>query len=596
MGTCRRLARAHLLLLVLCAFLFVAPRSASAGGWQEVHQTSDDVRIVVGPDGQGTVTHHLRYRVVAGRFKSFELAGIDSRAELVRETVVLPEKGDEIAGAVELDPKVPGTVRVTFDAPKGLGRGSYVVDVKYRIDFVGAKLLMRDSAMWQLAWTAPPAPEGHDGARVVFELPPAPTEPRLFTSEAAMTTLATLRRSAAADELELVRPHVPRGEAVTWSIRVDPKAFAKLTSNETRVAFSSARHDVAIPSHATTILTAALLAALAGALAFGFSKKQEAATHAARARLAEPRPLVRLPWGIGPFVFAALAIAGFAELLWDSAILGAALVVFAMIVATHRSPVPMGRPRGPGRWHPIADERVFRRALPAEGDFFDLSSNRGKGFALSLWLVLAVVTWILSGRIPGIVVAAPLASAALIPLFVTGTRRQLPPTAEELATRMLAPARDALAKLVDLAHVDLRCIARFREGQKGDIDEVRLECVPAEPVQGLRAIELAVATSKDGQVSIPEILVRFDDGSGAASKLADLARGAPVVPGRSIEEKVQRLVPRVPTAQGAARLLSRLVQELEGRRASDRKGPALAALRYAGPERRGSLLSAAAST
>jgi hypothetical protein len=69
---------------------------------------------------------------------------------------------------------------------------------------------------------------------------------------------------------------------------------------------------------------------------------------------------------------------------------------------------------------------------------------------------------------------------------------------------------------------------------------------------------------------LPEVLARFDDGSQAASKLAQLAPGLRVVPGRGPDEKVLRLAPRVPTPSGAARLLARLTAELEGRRASDR--------------------------
>ena len=58
------LAKGRFVLLSLAAAALVA-RPASAGGWQEMHETSDDVRLDVGPDGVATVQHHLRYRVVA---------------------------------------------------------------------------------------------------------------------------------------------------------------------------------------------------------------------------------------------------------------------------------------------------------------------------------------------------------------------------------------------------------------------------------------------------------------------------------------------------------------------------------------------------
>jgi hypothetical protein len=110
--------------------LAVAPPVAEAKGWEEVHQTSDDVRVTVGPDGVATVQHHLRYRVVAGHFKSLDFAGVDPHADLVAESTILPEKGGEIPARVEANPRSPGAVRILYDEPRGLGRGVYVVDVK----------------------------------------------------------------------------------------------------------------------------------------------------------------------------------------------------------------------------------------------------------------------------------------------------------------------------------------------------------------------------------------------------------------------------------------------------------------------------------
>ena len=195
------------------ALALVSP--AGARGWQEMHETSDDVRVEVGADGVATVQHHLRYRVVAGHFKTFDLSGVDARGETTPEISLTraqrdPEArgGAEIPAHVEAAPKAPGTLRVVIDEGKGLGRGAYVLDVKYRLDLVATKMLTRDGAMWKLAWTAPPAPEGRDGAR---RLRPARRAhgPRLAATAESTTTLATLRRSVERDELELVRAARP---------------------------------------------------------------------------------------------------------------------------------------------------------------------------------------------------------------------------------------------------------------------------------------------------------------------------------------------------------------------------------------------------
>ena len=567
------------------------PGLSAAKGWEEIHQTSNDVRVAVAPDGTAVVTHHLRYRVVAGHFKTLELTGLDPRAELSGETKVLPEKGGEIPARIEANPKTPGAVRIAYDEPKGLGRGVYVVDVTYKIDLVATKMLVRDGAMWRLSWTAPPSPEGHDGARIVFELPSAPTEPRLASSEQATTTLATIRREPERDELELVRAHVPRGEAVTWSARVDPKAFPRVVSAELRPPTAAVIAAVPVPNHVPAVLIASALAVLAGALAFALRTKQALVARACAGTGVQPRMLLPVRWGLGPFLYGAVTAGALASLLWGSPAYGAVLVVIAMAVAAHRAPSGVARPRGPGRWQPVADADVLvkRAPAPAPGDVLDIGTRRGKVAALATMLVLAALAFVLRTRVAGVAVAVPLAAAALVPLFLTGTRAQLPATPAELAARVLAPARDLLGRLVDLAHVEVRCLARFAEGG-ASYDEVRLSCSPNDRIPGLRTIELALAGALPGApAALPEVLVRFDDASPAASKIAQLAPGIRVVPGRSPEEKVLRLSPRVPTPSGAARLLARLSMDLEGKRASDRTPagvPPPRAGRFAGIERR----------
>ena len=566
--------------------LLAAP--ASAKGWEEVHQTSDDVRIIAAADGTATVVHHLRYRVVAGRFKALDFAGIDPHASLVAETTVLPEKGGEISARVEENPKTPGAVRIAYDEPRGLGRGVYVVDVKYQLDLVAAKLLVRDGAMWRLSWTAPPSPEGHDGARVVFELPAAPTEPRVASPDQATTTLATVRREPEKDELELVRAHVPRGEAVTWSARVDPKAFPKVVSPELRPPTAATVAAVPVPNHVPALLLASAFAVLAGALAFLLRRKQALVAHAADAAGVRARPLLPVRFGLGPFVYGLSTAGALAALLWGTPLHGAALVVVAMALAAHRSPLALARPRGPGRWQPVPDAEVLVKRAPirAAGDALDLATRTGKVTFFALGLALAALSCALKTRVAGAAVAIPLTAVALVPLFLTGTRAQLPRTPHELAARVLGPARDMLGRLVDLAHVDVRCLARFGEGTK-TYDEVRLACAPSDPIPGLRAIELALAGPSAGAPStLPEVLVRFDDGSPAASKIAQLAPGIRVVTGRSPEEKVLRLAPRIPTPSGAAHLLARLTCDLEGRREADRGSATPKKKRFLGIERR----------
>lgn len=578
---------------VLFVVAFV-PRAAEAKGWEEVHQTSDDVRIRVAPDGTALVSHHLRYRVVAGHFMTLDFGGIDPSAELIPESQLLPEKGGSIPAHIEANPKVPGSVRISHEQAGGLGRGVYVIDVSYRLDLVATQRLVRDGSMWRLTWTSPPSLEGRDGARVVFELPSAPTEPRLGSPDLAETTLVTVRRDPDKDELELVRAHLPRGEVGTWPLRVDPKAFPKVTAPELRPRVTPLQAQE--PNHVPVVLGVFGLVGLAAALASLLHRKQTFVERACELHAARPLPFLPLPKRLTAVLYGVATALALAAFLWGTPLHGAALVVLAMMLAAHRPALVVVRPRGPGRWRPVADAEVLVPRAPARvpGDVLDLATRRGKLVAFGVAFALGLLSFVLRTRVAGASVAIPLTASALIPLFATGTRAQLPLSAGDLALRILAPARSTLGRLVDLSHADVRCIARFGEGTK-TFDEVRLTCTPTEKIPGLRTIELALAGGLT-TAPVPELLVRFDDGSAAAAKIAELARGVPIVPGRCPEEKVLRLFPRVPTPAGAARLLARLTLDLEGRRKEDRLADMSAKMRkFRGVERRRASFVAAAS-
>lgn len=565
-----------------------------------MHETSDDVRVEIGPDGVANIEHHLRYRIVAGHFKQIDLVGIDPRAELSPEAILKPEKGNsaEVLGRVEPVPKTPGTVRILIDEGKGLTRGAYVVDVKYRLDLVATKMLARDGAMWKVSWTAPPAPEGHDGARVIFDLPAAPTEPRLAAALESTTTLSTLRRGPERDELELVRAHVPRGEAVTWRARVDPKAFPRVVDPELRPPPPPEVHPTSVlGSNLSRVLAGAGFALLAGLLAFLLREKQKMVRAAVATRSLRARPMIDLPRGATPFAYGIVCASALATLLWSNPIAGALLVTLAMALAAHRAPAAIVRPRGPGAWQPLSETKALlpQAPSPLPSDALDIGATRGRATFLLVSAALGALTFVLRFRVPQIAIALPLVAMAIVPIFVTGTRAQLAPTPIDLAARVLRPARDVLAKMIDLAHVDLRAIGRVVTDKRSAsassssldlarVDEVRLAAVPRDRIPGLRAIELALAPTGDG-FALPEVFVRYDEGSAAAARIASLSAGIPIVCGRVPEERVIRLVPEEPTPRAAAALVAKMLDALEGRRLGDRVASAAATDPAAAPSR-----------
>lgn len=581
------------------ALALFAPR-AEAAGWREVRETGGDARLEVRADGVATVLHRVRYRIVAGRYESFDFAGVDPRSVPAPEAAITrPGVDGELIARVEPVADTPGTLRLHIDEPRGLGRGVYHVELRYELDLVAAQLLTRDGAMWKLAWTAPPSRAGHDGSRVVFDLPAAPVAPRVADPSEAATTLATVRRSAVRDEIELVRAHVPRGHAATWSVRVDPTAFPEVSSPELRSPAVAPPAEERAGWPVERLVGGALLLALAGALAALLRAKQRAVEGAASRRGARARPLVALPWGLGPLLYGAATASALALMLWGDPTLGAALVVGAMALATHRAPVALARTRGPGTWRALSSSSALV-APPAPPDALDVTTARGRLAFAAAACALVAAAWALGSWIPEGTVALPLAAAALAPIFVTGTRRSLPPTPTEQAASVLRPARDALAAEIDLSHVDVQAIGRVLAAAsscapdagdlaRGEIDEIRLACAPRDRAVGLRAVEIAATTSPLGH-ALPEVFVRFDDGSAAGGRVAGIAAGAPAVLGRTPEEKVVRLAPAEPTPTAAAALVARLLLALEGRRAIDRGEPPT--LRWEGMDRRRARASA----
>jgi hypothetical protein len=314
-----------------------------------------------------------------------------------------------------------------------------------------------------------------------------------------------------------------------------------------------------IGSNLARILVALGFAGLAGGLAMFLREKQRAVRATAEQRGLIARPLV--PSAAVPFAFGIVTAAALAILLWSSPIAGALLVALAMALASHRAAIAPARSRGPGAWNTASDPATLLaprpEALPT--DALDVATWRGKLTFFAVAVVVAGLSFALRHHIPQIAIALPLVSAAVVPIFVSGTRTQLPETPLEVAMRILRPTRDALAKRIDLAHVDVHTIARTPEGETA-VDEVRLACIPRDPTPGLRAIELAIASS--GPAAIPEVIVRYDGGSPAADRIA----GGSLGPGHSPEERTMRFTPDEPTAGAAAALIAHLLLALEERR------------------------------
>ncbi len=556
---------------VLGAFLAV-PAVAQAA---EVHFTGDDIRVTVDSAGQARVEHALAYRVSGGPLKGLDLAGIEPEAVL---DPVAPVAADgELRNAAHVERKGDRALHVTMDPGQKFEKGhtTLVVRVGYGVDLVAAHELVSDGAMWRIAWTAPLAAEGYDGARVVLDLPGAPTEPRAAAADGTVSDdgrVVTLRRGAERDELEMTRPHVARGEAASWMARVDPAAFPGVRDPSLRPA------PEAPPPPPENAWKGWAVAAVCGLLfAFAVQAKGRRFGAACAAHGLPCAGLVANVPLLGRALVAGVAATG-AVLLEERSLpaWGAGAIALAMVFAAHRTPHTRLAPRGSGQWFALAPDEAF--AVRPESDVLDGATGAGRVFFL-LWVAAAVGLGLLLRPLDlAWAWLVPLDALAFLAISFTGSLAQLPPDRATAPGRRLLLLHRALKK-----DQTLRVAPYARVPVGGTVpDELRLLVRPRASMEGVVGIEVGVAwiATPSGYASETEILVRVREASSAAARIAALAPGRPVVPGRKTDERVLRLVPTFGSRAGAVSLVKRLAKELRDRRKT------LAAASWRGLERR----------
>lgn len=560
-----RARRPGLSALVLGLALLAPPAAAAAPseGYQEVHRVGDDVVVRVDRAGHALVEHTLRYRVVAGRLRGFEVAGLDPAAEDFTSSALESDDGKRVPTIVEPvgQDAAARSVRVTLDDPHGVRRGSYQVVLQYRLDLATPEHLVRRGGLYRLTFRSPPASEGRDGARARVELPVAPTEPQPDGDDAA-TVLATVQRGAEVDTLDLVRPHVARGEAPVWSLRVDPRALPDVAAARDDLRSRPARPP-APRSRVPDLARGLGLVLLAGAVSALVARK--GASLAPRQRFVVG--LGRLAPARAPAAGVAHAV-GTALLLWGSPSLGCAALAVVAGLTVVRAPSGRAPARGPGRWLPLRAEDAF---APAAGDPLDPSTAPG-ALALGALVALGLLAPRALGPLSPSAELAPLAPLALAPLWLTGGARGLGGDLGARSARWLAP----LARRLGDAARTLRVvpIGRFVRGATRP-DEVRLAVVPDGAAPGLVALEVGVGLVETlaSVTEAPEIHVRVREGSDASARLvASLGASLRVGPGRRDDERVVRVAVAAPTRKATLARLEQLATLLSDRRAPRRAG------------------------
>jgi hypothetical protein len=571
----------------LAAFSIVLAPMRSARAWVEVHVEADDVRIAVEKTGDARVEHKVTFKIAGGPLRAFDIRGVDADAAPDPEGYVVPEREasrGSLASAVQavaerlpVDARpradgsaAPTVVRVRFDREKGLGRGVYVLFVRYATH-LRPRPEPHSSVFSRVEWRGPVWDDGFDSARVTFDLPAAATEPRVADQVEGADpgsrpplVLSTVHRGAERDRIELLRPYAPKGEAIPWAIRADARALqpppppaparAKTVRSVVDAALAGAAH--------RGLFVAGALALFVMYSALVALKSAEVARAAARAGTTA-RPFVPLPSAVRAVFAGALLVAGlFVELVIARATLGAVVVLGAVLLAAHRTPrSPRASLRRPGRWLPIPTESAFADPPRFEGAYLDVSTRAGKAiFALLLASLAALVGWLYETS-PYQAELVAFDVAALLAIFCTGRLAELPPDPARSPSRFLRDVARRVRKA--FPDDDVRLVGRIRipDGQ-AHADELRLGVAPRGAVAGFGAIEVGVVyvPGAGGALALPEIILRLKQGSPCEALLERLMRHGHSVRGRSNGERAILYTPRLPTARMTAAIVVALVR------------------------------------
>ena len=239
----------------LGALLLAFPASAGAA-WLETRVKAHRALVAIDREGKATVAHELTLGVRGGPLKTFELPGIDADAAIEGEARVVPvvRYGEPAPIPLVLQRGDDGTLRIDIEHPKGLRTGTYVFRFGYTTALLSRDKIRRRGTAAEVEWVGPRFADGVDVAKVVFRLPAGPIPPALPTPEdgdeaqlLGSAFLSQLRHEGDQVEVELVRPHIARGEPAVWRILTSPKVFAGLDQPNPAAAPASVAPRVAEP-------------------------------------------------------------------------------------------------------------------------------------------------------------------------------------------------------------------------------------------------------------------------------------------------------------------------------------------------------------
>ncbi|HEX5099266.1 MAG TPA: hypothetical protein VFV94_07185, partial [Polyangiaceae bacterium] len=270
--------------------------SLPASAWIEQNPKGLLSVVEVEADGHATVSHELVLEVRGGPLKSLELGTSDPDAEILPDATVTRAAGG-VPIPLLVERHADGSLRLEVDLPKGLRGGTWLFKVRYRTNLAARDRLRARAGAVEIGWVGPRLDAGVDGVRAIFRLPPSDTAPRLPSVDkddpdpGFGVMVSSMHHTPQADEIELVRSHVARGEPVLW--RVETSALSPSTpgaaAEAPKPALATPSVPLAAPARSLRWPLISGLFAVALALLVFFKERS------IRAGGAVPRALVPLP-------------------------------------------------------------------------------------------------------------------------------------------------------------------------------------------------------------------------------------------------------------------------------------------------------------
>lgn len=405
-------------LLALCLLAALALCAPGAFAWTEARPSGLSTEVAVDRDGGATVTLRMRWRVLAGRLRTFDLTELPPDLTLVEATGTDPQ-GAPVT--VTTRAPGPGRLEVTLGDGEGLRRGVVNLVLRYTTSLRAQGQLRREGSDALLEFSTLPWERGLEATELRFVIPSSVRRAR-WASEETPGVEAETQSELGRDLVHATRRHLAPGARWTGRVAADPALFPWLDGP--RVVALSHHNGPALDRR--PVLAASLLAALLALLvvrAFG--------------RGVEPQGAL-VPWlHRRRFVAPALGALGAALqplAAWHvSGVLTVGLLLLAAALALQlpRS-AALGEARDAARlWpDPRAASAAEARALP---------NARGRLVALCLGVLLSLcaVGWGLAWHrvLPG----ALGLDAALLLLALAVRTRELAPASDFVLLLALRP-------------------------------------------------------------------------------------------------------------------------------------------------------------